>query len=696
MQHDEVLESIRDSRANQLQACRQRIALFKGLQIESFEDRALALEKIIQVVKSFIRSSSSRSSLSPLSTSNATSPTAIINGCVTEEVETAEQQKNEEEDNDEYSEQLLYYLLTILRLSITCPYADVRQTFKELLSILKETTNCAIPQPKFNSPSHFISLYDIFSLESNSSSNQFVYYPRSSNISFSPWSSSVSQHNDENDPSMPETACTNSNDNNNDSIDTNNNNIPDVNFSDFTGGRPSDEYVRQMMIKTFTEDGRLFNIQRIFSFFPSFFEIHHVTFTKITKAPLGPLHRTWKAYISIMVSALQKCQYMVSTFKLDFLYNGGNPDWLKGIDHIPAKLRNVSTLILKLARQPWNLNTEDITDLLTGDLGDAWSRGELVQAVLIIGTVLGLSSFILGCGITPEIDMTGGFDMTFGPCQGGIENELNINSNDLIATTTDTNWNNDDNQQDLLFSSDHGVGLGLSIDIEETTKDLISKLKSKKNSSLKEELIESLDKMDLNNEKRQMKIKTNFDLPTRNTLEINAIHEDLDRFIDPALSQSIQLQTFDSTQHSEFMLGEYCWEDHGCDLANYYLPGIGDDLVAEFTEAISITDWSIFHPVAEEVVDTSPLRYAIWYQTQKIMGVTKEDYTYADIPTFLNERMTQYLQDLCMSPHKIQRNDWCNLGISLRPEEKCHVNLLIASARKQAVLCYGLCLISEV
>lgn len=56
---------------------------------------------------------------------------------MTEEVETAEQQKNEEEDNDEYSEQLLYYLLTILRLSITCPYADVRQTFKELLSILK-------------------------------------------------------------------------------------------------------------------------------------------------------------------------------------------------------------------------------------------------------------------------------------------------------------------------------------------------------------------------------------------------------------------------------------------------------------------------------------------------------------------------------------------------------------------------------
>lgn len=105
--------------------------------------------------------------------------------------------------------------------------------------------------------------------------------------------------------------------------------------------------------------------------------------------------------------------------------------------------------------------------------------------------------------------------------------------------------------------------------------------------------------------------------------------------------------------------------------------------------------YSIFHPVAEEVVDTSPLRNAIWYYTQKIMGVTKEDYTYSDIPTYLNDRTTQYIQDLCMSPYKIRKSDWTNIGIVLRPEEKCHVNLLVASARKQAVLCQGLSIISE-
>lgn len=116
-------------------------------------------------------------------------------------------------------------------------------------------------------------------------------------------------------------------------------------------------------------------------------------------------------------------------------------------------------------------------------------------------------------------------------------------------------------------------------------------------------------------------------------------------------------------------------------------------LLAEYTNSVL---YSIFHPVVEDVVDTSPLRYAIWYYTQKMMGVTKEDYSYEDIPTYLNDRTTKYINTLCMSPHKIVKTDWCNIGISLRPEEKCHVNLLVASARKQAVLCYGLCLISEV
>lgn len=358
-----------------------------------------------------------------------------------------------------------------------------------------------------------------------------------------------------------------------------------------------------MMIKTFTDEGRLSNLYRILSFFPTFVEIYHITYTKILKAPIGPLHRTWKAYLALMVASEQRCQYLVSVIKLDFLYNGGDPNWLLNLDYVPNKLRNISTLILKLSRQPWRLNTDDISQLLAGGvMADAWTRGELVQATLIIATFLGLSSFVLGCGITPEIDMTGGF-VVAGTDQklSGIENEL-----DLPTVNVGTSKEEEEQQR---FYTDHGVGLGVSTledeqQTEKTTEELVHKLKSKKTCAIKDQILESLEKMKIQ-EPTKMTVDTDF-ASTKSAAEdeeddededeasnVHFIYEDLQRFIDPVLNESIQLETFeqDHAEYMEFMLGEYCWEDHGCDLANHYLPGIGDDLVSEFTEAISITDW---------------------------------------------------------------------------------------------------------
>lgn len=50
------------------------------------------------------------------------------------------------------------------------------------------------PQPRQLSPSYFIPLQDIFSLESTSSAKAIVSYPRPSNISFSPWSHDASDN----------------------------------------------------------------------------------------------------------------------------------------------------------------------------------------------------------------------------------------------------------------------------------------------------------------------------------------------------------------------------------------------------------------------------------------------------------------------------------------------------------------------
>jgi hypothetical protein len=382
-------------------------------------------------------------------------------------------------------------------------------------------------------------------------------------------------------------------------------------FNDFTGGRPSDEYVRQMMIKTFNDEGRLAHLSRVLAFFPTFFEIFHVTFSKITKTPVGSLHRNWKTYIGLMAAAEQQCQYLVSVLKVEFLYNGGDPNWLRGLDFVPSKLRNISKVVLKLARQPWRLNAQDIQELLMGGLGEAWNKNELVQVMLTASTYLGLSSFILGCGITPEADMTGGFIVNNDKITRGIEYELDSESPYSPIpiqgqdTTHAAGW-----QDDYAFSSDYGVGLGVSVDDEctETTQDIISKLKSNKKCMLNDQLVESLENVKLSNINNSINnnntsssssrpgsicVKTKVEKQYLDSAgECSTVYDDLSLFIDPSL-ESIQLETFDAghDEYTEFMLGEYCWEDHGCDLANHYMPDIGDDLVAEFTEALSITDW---------------------------------------------------------------------------------------------------------
>lgn len=78
---------------------------------------------------------------------------------------------------------------------------------------------------------------------------------------------------------------------------------------------------------------------------------------------------------------------------------------------------------------------------------------------------------------------------------------------------------------------------------------------------------------------------------------MNAVHEDLTRFIDPKerihKRNEEEEEIMDTSEYyvNEVMSGDYGWEDFGCDLVNQFLPGLGDELDDEFNEALSITDW---------------------------------------------------------------------------------------------------------
>jgi hypothetical protein len=88
----------------------------------------------------------------------------------------------------------------------------------------------------------------------------------------------------------------------------------------------------------------------------------------------------------------------------------------------------------------------------------------------------------------------------------------------------------------------------------------------------------------------------------RGTGKANAIYEDLTRFTTSTATainngsvapRRVEYEAFECghQDYGEFMLSEYCWEDHGCDLVNHFLPGMGNELDDEFIESLSITDW---------------------------------------------------------------------------------------------------------
>ena len=55
----------------------------------------------------------------------------------------------------------------------------------------------------------------------------------------------------------------------------------------------------------------------------------------------------------LQAAARHQCSYLVNIQTTEFLLQGGDERWLKGLDHIPQKLRNLYEVNKILAHRPW-------------------------------------------------------------------------------------------------------------------------------------------------------------------------------------------------------------------------------------------------------------------------------------------------------------------------------------------------------
>ncbi|KAF9352193.1 hypothetical protein BGX34_000128 [Mortierella sp. NVP85] len=192
------------------------------------------------------------------------------------------------------------------------------------------------------------------------------------------------------------------------------------------------------------------------------------------------------------------------------------------------------------------------------------------------------------------------------------------------------------------------------------------------------------------------------------------VQEDMGRFLDMACQIEPVLFDCRSSRYKVFSVDEFRWEDDASALLSKCLPELSESLEDEYSETLNFTDYSFFDQTKLlGGVDTFAFRQAIWYYTLRLCGLLHQEYNYRNLSKYLNTTMATYIRKAChgitmaevpaqegadiTQPHyclsdvnKIDKNDFDNMGFELRPEERCHINIIIMEACKQAKLMYAL------
>jgi len=676
-----------------LSSARFRVALFHGLSTENASDREDVLESISNIVRSWAstipNSLKNKPEVLPLSQEVADKSTSSHlhsnkNASFTDtpwQSDVGESVMEESESEELVTKSLLQlHTLTMLRLSRHCPYQDVRNAMRKLLKELKDL-GFRIPKPIHASPSYFIPLKDIPSLDVGDEFRSPVVTNDPSSFATSP----SSYH----------------------SLDLN----------------PSALWPR-IVKETFNNSGRITHLFRIMGYFPSYLEKFRRVYSSVIRGTGGPIPRTWRYYIGIMASSCHSCQYLVSLLRSEFLLAGGDPSWLKGLPFAPHKIQKLAIINEIVAHQPWLLTPEHIASLVKGaEYGgssansnttslDNWTMSELVQAFVTMSIYHSLSTFSLGCGLLPEIDTLGGVafdqedtdDIDDANVEAQKVNNQNEHSRDHPASIAMPSLSESSRDSNSSLES-----LQLSVCSEEAapevadvifTTQLISKLKKTQNG---EEDME----VDVNQVQKQEEFEKceNLDIiltpphskivyPYASSLQVYPPQfEPLSRFSLDGLAMKYEDFNVKSSNYSVFRLTDWSWEDHGVGLVSKYLGSdVGELIDDEFEEVKSMTDCSLAALPSdhESHIDTAPFRTAIWYYVLRLFGQSHDDYQYSLVNHYLNKKIKSYIKKVACTPEKISYSDFMSMGVVLRLEEKCHITLLVMEARRQAELVYML------
>uniref|UniRef100_A0A8C0BYM4 Sestrin 3 n=1 Tax=Buteo japonicus TaxID=224669 RepID=A0A8C0BYM4_9AVES len=415
-----------------------------------------------------------------------------------------------------------------------------------------------------------------------------------------------------------------------------------------------------LFVKVLASRGRLEAVTQQMGYHPQYLD----SFLKMQHYLMhmdGPLPFDCRHYIAIMAAARHQCRYLVNLHVLQFLRAGGDPQWLRGLDFIPPKLRNLNEINKILAHRPWLITKEHIEKLLKISEW-SWSLAELVHAVVLLAHCHALASFVFGCGCEQD-DGLGG---------RGLLNSYGISGSCSPMSI-------------LIFSVMYGL--------EMRSWDAGGR-----------------GGRQWHFPKRPSKARLSMPAAAGNRAaehcsDLSAglsSFADTDGEVTGATNLACYMQDpdfgyqdfarRDDDQTQVFRVQDYSWEDHGFSLVNRLYSDIGHLLDEKFRMVDGLQSSAM---AKRQGCEPSVFKRGIWNYIHCMFGIRYDDYDYAEVNQLLERMLKVYIKTVTCYPEKTNSEMFDRFWKQFKHSEKVHVNLLILEARMQAELLYALQAITQ-
>lgn len=393
---------------------------------------------------------------------------------------------------------------------------------------------------------------------------------------------------------------------------------------------------------------------------PKYLESYRTTQNFILRGD-GPLPLDYRHYIAIMAAARHQCSYLIDMQKQEFLLQGGNQMWLRGLNHIPQKLHDLYEINKILAHRPWLLNKSHIEKLTKGQ--DSWSLAEVVHALVLLVHFHALASFVFGSGINDE--------QKYYECDDARE-VLH-----LAPPPRSTKA-----QQPVQKLENKGykeeIPIALSPTEPEVGVDMLMERMKTLSERSEEVSAEEYRKRFEHVESQSAELPLGQRTPP--------IKPDISHFIEDPKFTYVDF-AHRGVQVPTFRVQDCSWEDHGFSLLNGLYNDVGILLDDKFKTTASLTYNTMG---GRRDVDTTVFRRAIWNYCQCMYGIRHDDYDYGEVNQLVERSLKAFIKTACCFPERLTKRDCDKVMKEFLHSEKIHVNLMILEARMQAELMYAL------